>query len=280
MSDAGACVLPRLDRGAQIGDVLACLRESGACIVEQLVDKEQVLAINAQLAGPVADTPCSPFAGPGNRTRRTGSLVVHSPAAHAMISHPLIIGAATELLAPRSGQIQLAVTQHICVEPGEMAGGLHRDDCAWDLPPFAEPREVEVSTLWALDDFHASNGATLMAPASHRSGAEPEQFSSSLIPAEMPAGSVAIYTGRFVHGSGANRTDRPRRAAHVTYCTDWLRQKENQFLCITPEIARNLSPQMQALVGYAMGGFMLGYTRNFEDPRVAIDPGLYLPLGG
>lgn len=272
--------IPRLAASASVEMVAGHLRAEGCCIVERLVDGETMAVVNAELAGPVAATPRSPFAGPGRLTRRTGGLIAHSVAARRLVGHPLVVGAARELLRPRSGQIQLAVTQHICVDPGETRGALHRDESAWDLPALAEPQEVEVSTIWALDDFSAENGATVIAPGSHVRPGDPAGFGEELVAAEMPAGSVAIYTGRLVHGSGANSTGRPRRAAHITYCTDWLRQKENQFLAVPPALACELDPALQALVGYAMGGFMLGYTRNFEDPRVALDPGLYLPLGG
>lgn len=272
--------IPRLPATATPEDMVSHLKRHGCCIVERLIDKDTVRAINEELAGPVAATPASKFPAPGQKTRRTGALIALSPHAHGLIAHPTVTGAARLLLKEHSRTIQLAVTQHISVDPGEQRGALHRDECAWDLPPFAEPIEVEMSTLWALDDFTSENGATLIAPGSHVQPGDPESFETKTVAAEMPAGSVAIYTGRTVHGSGANATGQARRAAHITYCVDWLRQKENQFLAVPPEIARTLDPELQALAGYAMGAFALGYTRNFEDPRVALFPDRSLPLGG
>jgi ectoine hydroxylase-related dioxygenase (phytanoyl-CoA dioxygenase family) len=77
---------------------------------------------------------------------------------------------------------------------------------------------------------------------------------------------VAIHTGRTVHGNGGNLTGHARHAVHITYCTDCLRQKENQFLTVPLEIARRLDPELQAIRWFAVGGFAPGDTRSFEDP--------------
>ncbi|MGE0385424.1 MAG: phytanoyl-CoA dioxygenase family protein [Gammaproteobacteria bacterium] len=276
----GASAIPRLDSGSAAEAIVHHLQRDGCCIVERLIDVATIRAVNEDLAPHVAATLPSHFEASGRRTRRTGALIAKSRASHAILAHPAVTAAARLLLQPCSRTIQFAVTQHISVDPGERDGALHRDECAWDLPPFAVPLEVELSTIWALDDFTAENGATRIAPGSHRGDAAVESFAAMTLPAEMPAGSVAIYTGKTVHRSGANRSDAPRRALHVTYCADWLRQKENQFLSTPPEIARDLDPDLRALAGYAMGAFMLGYTRNFEDPQVALYPERYMPLGG
>jgi hypothetical protein len=46
---------------------------------------------------------------------------------------------------------------------------------------------------------------------------------------------------------------------NITYTLGWLRQEENQYLSCPPEIARTFSPELQALLGYSMGGYAMGY---------------------
>ena len=61
------------------------------------------------------------------------------------------------------------------------------------------------------------------------------------------------------HAGGENRSDADRIGINLTYCLGWLRQEENQYLSCPPPIARTLDPKLQALLGYAMGSYALGY---------------------
>ena len=70
---------------------------------------------------------------------------------------------------------------------------------------------------------------------------------------------MLVYTGSVFHGGGANQSDAPRIGMNLTYCLNWLRQEENQYLSCPPEIARTLEPELQALMGYASGGYGLGF---------------------
>ena len=77
--------------------------------------------------------------------------------------------------------------------------------------------------------------------------------------AVMKAGSVLLYTGSVFHSGGANRSKSDRIAANITYTLGWLRQEENQYLSTPPELARSFSPELQDMLGYAMGQYALGY---------------------
>ena len=52
----------------------------------------------------------------------------------------------------------------------------------------------------------------------------------------MPCGSVVLYLGGCVHGGGANESDRVRTGVNIDYALGWLRQEENQYLSVPPEI--------------------------------------------
>ena len=84
---------------------------------------------------------------------------------------------------------------------------------------------------------------------------QPEQ----IMQAEMEAGSVLVYSGSVFHGGGANTSDQDRIGINITYALGWLRQEENQYLSCPPELAKDLSPTLQGLAGYAMGQYALGY---------------------
>ena len=85
--------------------------------------------------------------------------------------------------------------------------------------------------------------------------AEPEEICQAV----MPAGSLLLYSGSVFHGGGENRSNGDRVGLNITYSLGWLRQEENQFLSCPPEIARDLEPGLQDLLGYTQGSYALGY---------------------
>jgi len=82
----------------------------------------------------------------------------------------------------------------------------------------------------------------------------------------MSAGSLLLYTGTVFHGGGANQTDARRLGVLLHYTLNWLRQEENQYLSCPPEVAKELAPELRALMGYTMGGFVLGFYSSPEGP--------------
>ena len=113
--------------------------------------------------------------------------------------------------------------------------------------------------MWALTDFTEENGATRVVPGSQHWDGNRSLADVESTPAEMSAGSVLFYSGSIVHGGGANRSTAPRVGMSITYLLSWLRQEENQYLSCPPEIARDLEPELQQLLGYTIGNGSLGY---------------------
>jgi ectoine hydroxylase-related dioxygenase (phytanoyl-CoA dioxygenase family) len=165
---------------------------------------------------------------------------------------------------------QLHLTQVIAIGPGEPAQTIHRDQWAFDFFPFPQGYEVQCNTIWAMTDFTEANGATRIVPDSHRFEDRREFSYEQTEPAEMSAGSVLFYTGALYHGAGANRSDRVRYGLNVTYSVSWLRQEENQYLSVPPEVARTLPDDLLRLMGYARGAYALGYVDDLRDPLDAL----------
>jgi ectoine hydroxylase-related dioxygenase (phytanoyl-CoA dioxygenase family) len=57
-----------------------------------------------------------------------------------------------------------------------------------------------------------------------------------------------------------NRTDRPRAGIVTGYSVGWLRQEENQYLTVPPEIAAGLPEHLQRLIGYQAHSPILGWV--------------------
>ena len=90
----------------------------------------------------------------------------------------------------------------------------------------------------------------------------------------MPAGSVLFYSGSVIHSGGENQSGADRVGINITYCLGWLRTEENQFLSCPPDVARELDPRLQELLGYTMPNYALGY---YTDPAGMPEVGDLLP---
>ncbi len=261
--------LTTLDANADTAMILDQLDQDGACILSGVVGPDDADRVVHEVMPFIGNTPVGGDDFSGRRTRRTGALVARSPLCRPLVMEAKILGAASAFLAPFTNKIQLHLTQTIAIGPGEGAQVFHRDRLAWGgyIPRDIEP---QFNTIWALSDFTSSNGATRVVPGSHRwaEGREPEPH--EICQAEMSKGSVLIYTGSVIHSGGENRTDEVRTGLNITYCLAWLRQEENQYLSCPPHVAKNLPHCLQALLGYTMGNYALGY---YSDPDGVADDG-------
>ena len=88
--------------------------------------------------------------------------------------------------------------------------------------------------------------------------------------AEMTLGSVLVYSGGMYHGAGANTSDQTRVGMSLSYIPASLRQEENQYLVTPPEVARELPKELQELIGYEMGNYVLGFVQNMKSPMTLL----------
>ena len=205
----------------------------------------------------------------GRNTKRTGALIARSPSSHALIQHPTILGVAEKLLH-RAQSYQLHLTQVISIGPDSPGQSIHRDQWAFDFFEFPSDYDVQCNTIWALTDFTEANGATRLMPGSQHLPDSFEHTVDETVPAEMTKGSCLLYTGKVYHGGGANSSDETRMGLNITYDVGWLRQEENQYLSVPPEVAAELPDDLLRLMGYRIGAYALGYIDDVRDPIEAI----------
>lgn len=249
--------LQKLPGNADQQQIIDILRRDGALILQNVLEPAQLQQIEEETWPYIEATEPGRDDFSGRLTTRTGALVARSPACRELIMHPQVLGAARAFLEPYCARIQLHLGQIIRLQPGQPAQQIHRDRWAWGT--YLQGLEPQFNTIWALTDFSAENGATQVVPGSvdwpDSRRPEPEE----IVQAEMSRGSVLIYSGSVFHGGGANRSDADRMGVNLTYTLGWLRQEENQYLSCPPEIARNLDPELQDLLGYTLGSYALGY---------------------
>ena len=264
--------LPHLPTGAPHADILSALDESGAVIVEGVLDAATVERFNAELEPHLeAADPDRELTNPGvtfffgPTTRHITGLAAKSPIfVDEILCNPTLLAVCDELLLPSCARYQLNIAHVLDRRPGAPQQLLHRDELVWCHVPDPHPT-LQVASVIALEDFTPENGATRVVPGSHRWPKEREARDEELAVAEMPAGSAVIYLGQTIHGGGPNTTeDGRRRAMHQSYTLGWLRTEENHYLSIPIEHARTLPRRAQELLGYAVhdaiadGGGYLG----------------------
>jgi len=254
--------LQTLSPSATTEDILAAMERDGATIIADVIPESTVHQMVGEVMPYIDNTPMGRDDFTGKHTQRTGALVARTPTCRDLIMNQTVLSAARSFLEPFTDKILLHLTQTIYINPGNPAQALHRDRLAWGTHI---PREIEpqFNTIWALTDFTKENGATRCVPGSHKWEWDKRAAPEEVEQAEMTAGSVFLYTGSVLHSGGENRSNSSRLGLNLTYTLGWLRQEENQYLSCPPQIAKDLDPELQDLLGYTQGNYALGY---FSDP--------------
>ena len=245
--------LTRLRReDASVEAVVDLLDRDGFAIIEGYLSPDEVAAKRADLQRIIDELPTGRNEFEGFETRRIYALFAKTRIFDDEAVDPLLVGVLERVL----GDAQLSAPVGISIGPGESAQPLHRDDGIYPLP---DPKpELVLNTMWALDDFTEANGATRVAPGSHRWIEQPSPEQIETVPVTMPAGSVMFFRGSLLHGGGANRTDRSRLGVILHYCAAWLRPQENHVLGVPREVVRELPEQLQEFLGYGVTGPFVG----------------------
>ena len=256
-----------MDGPGTTAEALAVLDEQGYVVLEGLLDTARLDALREEvlplaLAGPLGRNPFE-----GERTHRVYALLAKAESVAPMVEHPRVLDIVDHLLEPN---YLLTACQVIHLLPGETAQAVHFDDGFYSIP---RPRpSVSISTIWAVDDFTAENGATEVIPGSHRWGDSelPEEDDPRLRPVVMPAGAAVIFHGTLWHRGGANRSDGARCAISPQYCQPWARQQENMMLAVGARAAR-YSERIRAMLGYSIHPPFMGFVDGVHPARLIED---------
>jgi ectoine hydroxylase-related dioxygenase (phytanoyl-CoA dioxygenase family) len=256
----GRPTISRVSASAPVADIVAALLDDGAVIVENFLSPAVMRRFNDELEphleeaerktqGYVNDG-IAAFFGPNLRhvlavAQKSDTFI------DEVLCHPIYIGVGELVLKKSCQNMQLNVAHVLDRGPGSTRQPLHRDEIVWpDIGP-AHPHR-QFSSVIALGEFTADIGATLVVPGSHKWDRSRKAKPEEVIAAEMEPGSAVIYLGGTLHAGGANITcDRRRRGMHVSYCLGWLRTEENNYLSVSMDRVRKLSPLAQTLLGYA-----------------------------
>ncbi len=252
--------------------------DDGGAIVRGLFDAATIERFAAEVDEHIAsgDTVGLPDTGDagydrflGHRTRRLHGLLNVAPSSEAMIADERVVAWADRTIT--SGGMQLNAAEYIEIGAGEPAQFPHRDTDSW--PTLADHDPIIVNAIVAIDETTLDNGATWIAPGSHRWDRDRRVVDREWTRATLAPGDAVMFRGDVVHRGGANDTDRRRRVVSLSYCADWLRTVENNYLNVERSQVASASPLVQRLLGYtparSPSGGLIGLQHG-EDPTTLL----------
>ena len=234
---------------APIDRASGTLAREGYCVIRQAVAPELIDGIKRSLDPTFAATPMCEGDFYGRRTKRFGALLAREPLVADLVMHERIRAIVETMLLPWCDRIALNLTQAIEIHPGALPQVPHRDQDMWAGPKGM--LEYLVNVMWPLDAFTRANGGTRLWPGSHVEPDLVEMDEAGAFVPDLWPGDALLFLGSTLHGGGSNHSAAPRRGIIISYCLGWLKPFELQWLVYPPAVARNFSPDLAALVGYA-----------------------------
>ncbi|CAG9988312.1 unnamed protein product [Clonostachys byssicola] len=289
--------LRRIPASSGAEKILEAFREDGGVIIQGFLEPQILAKFNAELdpalrelsGGETGDFGDSVYVNDllGRQTKRRTdtaniSKTFREDIADNELLHELCEVAFSAQSALGTGY-WFNTAQVIEIGPGSKAQPLHRDQEIWacfnELGPTAP--EATVNFLMALTPFTEENGATRVVPGSHLwpkfepavDDAGVANLRHESVAAEMDAGDVLFFSGKTVHGGGANRTlGESRRGFALSVIRQGLAPEQAHAMLMPVEVADTLSYRAQAMFGFRSlwppaNGSTVGahWTMNFRE---------------
>ncbi|MCY4094676.1 MAG: phytanoyl-CoA dioxygenase family protein [Gammaproteobacteria bacterium] len=240
--------------------VIDDIREVGYAVVPDLLDFEAVEQLRLDLAPIFDDIGSRSSKEYGQQTIHTHNLLAKTRAVDELLMNEKLLTLIEAILGP---DFQISGVAAMRPAPGDRRQHMHRDDGHYPIP-YPHPPLI-VNTLIALDPFTAENGATEVVPRSHLLTSKVDQDEPT-VTVEMPVGGLLLWDGALWHRGGGNSTENSyRRSINLNFNLAWLKQRENQFIGVPPEVVVAMPEKLQALIGYKLTNFGLG-TVDYRNP--------------
>lgn len=183
------------------------------------------------------------------RSQRIFNLINKDAAFAPLVEHPVVL----ELMDAELGKDAVLLDVSINnVGAHTDSGGWHIDSPISLVPEPLPNFTLAIQTVWMLDDFTASNGATHVVAGSHLTLKQPPRGKGEMeteVVLEAPAGSLAMWLSQTWHRHGANVTDQARTGLIAQYGRAWVKPFVDLRSPLTTEFAARLSPRLRYMMG-------------------------------
>ena len=137
-------------------------------------------------------------------------------------------------------------------EPGR-GFQIHADRSPFSIVPFEDGRHypMAINVAWAVVDFKAENGATLVWPGTHKSCRipDPDADYPGSHQATVPAGTAIVWDAALWHASGINRSNHDRHSILAFFHRWWVKGMIDNARVIPQSVQGRLLPEMRKLLG-------------------------------
>lgn len=121
-----------------------------------------------------------------------------------------------------------------------------------DFPRVLNGTFMSVNMLFAVDEFTAANGGTLVVPGTHQKQTPPplDYLRARTVAAECPAGSMLVFDSTLWHAAGANVSGRDRLGVNHQFTRSYVKQQIDYVRALGEEVIMSLPPRSQQLLGW------------------------------
>ena len=240
-----------------IDQVLADVKQWGYGLVANALSPAEVAklrsALRQQAKGEVDAGVAKNDGGAHGPNQRIWTLINKGQEFHDLLEHPLIDDVVPDLL----GDYFLIHSYSANIaRPGNEPMMVHTDQVG--IQPPMRDMFYGMNIMWFLTDVTAENGGTRVYPGSHLGNVAPDNpFTiEGSVAAEGPAGTALVFESRLWHATGPNRMTHgeERPVILMFFMRSFIRQQENNFLSIRPEVETSMSDRVRRMLGYITNG--------------------------
>jgi ectoine hydroxylase-related dioxygenase (phytanoyl-CoA dioxygenase family) len=111
---------------------------------------------------------------------------------------------------------------------------------------------MSVNTMFAIDEFTAQNGGTLVVPDTHQKSVRPDldYLRAKAVPVECPAGSMIVFDSTLWHAAGANVSGKDRLGINQQFTRSYIKQQVDYVRALGDEVILAQKPRTQQLLGW------------------------------
>ena len=131
--------------------------------------------------------------------------------------------------------------------PAIFQNSFHRD-----FPRVLNGYVASINIMFAIDQFSAENGATMVVPGTHQTMSVPSQqyLKENAIPVECPAGSMFVFDSTLWHSAGANTSGTDRLAINHQFTRSYIKQQIDYVRALGATVVLAQKPRTQQLLGW------------------------------